>query len=193
MDPLALAAVIVAGVSAASTGINAFYNTRRTAKTAQEGRAEQRAADGYLKVLSLAEQEARWLDPRVFNLGLDPREKAYFDISVEVPEPPGVTDKATAAALVAAFASPSVWEAHNAWRDAADAVGDKIKWIELSMAFDGDAGAKVPDDWMKELTEDLQPKERTARQLFAEAVAAELGHRRQQPARRLSLRGHSRQ
>ena len=38
----------------------------------QEGRAEQqRAADGYLKVLSIAEQEARWLDASTFNLGLD--------------------------------------------------------------------------------------------------------------------------
>ena len=69
MDVLALAAVIVAGVGAASTGINAFYNTRRTAKTAREGRAEQRAADGYLKVLSLAEQEAQWHEAVVFNLG----------------------------------------------------------------------------------------------------------------------------
>jgi len=68
VDVLALAAVIVAGVGAASTGINAFYNTRRTAKTAREGRAEQRAADGYLKVLSLAEQEAQWLDSTVYNL-----------------------------------------------------------------------------------------------------------------------------
>lgn len=56
VDALALAGVIVAGIGTASTGINAFYNTRRTAKTAQEGPAEQRAADGYLKVLSLAER-----------------------------------------------------------------------------------------------------------------------------------------
>ena len=48
----------------------ALYGTRRTAKTAQEGRIEQRAADGYLKILSLAEQEAQWLDSRVFNLTL---------------------------------------------------------------------------------------------------------------------------
>jgi hypothetical protein len=44
VDAVALAGVIVAGVGGASTGINAFYNTRRAAKTAQEGRAEQRAA-----------------------------------------------------------------------------------------------------------------------------------------------------
>ena len=47
----------------------ALYGARRTAKTAEEGRLEQRAADGYLKILSLAEQEAQWLDSRAFNLG----------------------------------------------------------------------------------------------------------------------------
>jgi hypothetical protein len=57
-------------------------------RTANEGRSEQRAADGYLKVLSLAEQEARWLDATAFNLGPDPREVAQIDIRVEVPEPP---------------------------------------------------------------------------------------------------------
>jgi hypothetical protein len=62
MDVLAVTSVIVAGVAAASTGINAFYNTRRTAKTAKEGRAQQRAADGYLKVLSLAEQRSTATD-----------------------------------------------------------------------------------------------------------------------------------
>ena len=43
----------------------AFYGARRTAKTAQAGRAEQRGAGGYFKVLSLIEQEAHWLDSRV--------------------------------------------------------------------------------------------------------------------------------
>src|SRR3954471_24758135 len=34
-----------------------------------EPSSEQRAADGYLKVLSLAEQEAQWHEAVVFNLG----------------------------------------------------------------------------------------------------------------------------
>jgi hypothetical protein len=57
-------------VGLAGAGV-ALYGAHRTAKTAQEGRAEQRAADGYLKILSLAEQEAQWFDSIVFNLGLD--------------------------------------------------------------------------------------------------------------------------
>jgi hypothetical protein len=41
---------------------------------------------------------------------------------------------------------------------------------------------------MKELKENFQDKERAARQVLAEAVAGELDHRKQQPARRLRLR-----
>jgi hypothetical protein len=76
VDVLALAAVTVARAGAASTGINAFCETRHKAKPAREDRAEQRAADGSLKVLSLAEQEALWLDSRVYNhrFGLGIRE-----------------------------------------------------------------------------------------------------------------------
>jgi hypothetical protein len=94
VDAVALASVISSAAVGLAGASVAFCNTRRTAKTAKEGRAEQRAADGYLKVLSLAEQEARWLDATAFNLGLDPREVAQIDIRVEVAEPPGVTDKA---------------------------------------------------------------------------------------------------
>ncbi|MDF2586031.1 MAG: hypothetical protein K0R33_4674, partial [Mycobacterium sp.] len=99
VDAVALAGVIVAGVGAASTGINAFYNTRRTAKTAQEGRAEQRAADGYLKILSLAEREAQWLDSVVYNLGLDSEDVEYGTVSRITLPKPDLTDRATASAL----------------------------------------------------------------------------------------------
>jgi hypothetical protein len=154
VDAVALASVISSAAVGLAGASVAFYSARRTAKTAQEGRVEQRAADGYLKVLSLAEQEAQWLDANVLT-------------------------------------SESVRATHTRWREAADALGEQIKGVELGMAMDGDPRAKVPEDWMKELTENLQPKERAARQVLAEAVATELGHRRQQPARRLSLRGSS--
>jgi hypothetical protein len=94
-------------VGLAGAGV-ALHGTRHTAKTAQESRIEQRAADGYLKILSLVEQEAQWLDSRVFNLGLDRKELEYDVVSfLEVPKP-AVTDRATAAALVAALASEPV-------------------------------------------------------------------------------------
>jgi hypothetical protein len=50
VDVVALASVI----SSATVGLTvAFYSTHRTAKTAREGRVEERSADGYLKILSL--------------------------------------------------------------------------------------------------------------------------------------------
>jgi hypothetical protein len=59
---------------------------------------EQRSADGYLKILSLAEQEAQLLDSRVFNLGWDRKDLEYGVSSfLEVPKP-AVTGRATAAA-----------------------------------------------------------------------------------------------
>ncbi len=36
-----------------------------------KGCAEQRAADGYLKILSLAEQEVQYNDAEIYNTGLD--------------------------------------------------------------------------------------------------------------------------
>jgi hypothetical protein len=51
------------------------------------------------------------------------------------------------------------------------------------MMQDGDPYDDVLDEWMKELTENLQPKEHAARRELAEAVATELGHRRGHLAR----------
>jgi hypothetical protein len=179
---VALAAVITSGTVGFAAAGAAFYSTHRTAKTAREGRAEQRAADGYLKVLGLAEQEAQWLDAAVFNRSLDPRDD--FTISFvrrEVPEP-AITDRATAAALIAAFASGPVREAHAAWRQAADDLDMKLKAVETYMAEAEIAlrpgmGVLVPPQFVKELIEDFHPKEEGARKALAEAVAKELGHR----------------
>jgi hypothetical protein len=182
VDVLAVASVIVAGVAAASTGINAFYNTWRTAKTAKEGRAEQRAADGYLKVLSLAEQEAQWLDSIVHNFGLDQKELEYGVVSMMQVPKPALTDRATAAALIAALASEAVHVSHVAWRAAADALSKKIDDISFDITENYSYPYEnVPEDWMKDLTENFQAKEHAARRVLAEAVAHELGHRRQQP------------
>jgi hypothetical protein len=95
---------------------------------------------------------------------------------------PAVTDRATAAALIAAFASGPVREAHAAWRQAADLLDVGLKSIEMYLA-EREAGARpysgflVPKERLKELTEDLHPKEEGTRKALAEAVAEELGHR----------------
>ena len=49
------------------------------------------------------------------------------------------------------------------------------------MTEHGDPLANVPEEWMKELTDVLQANEHSARKALAEAVAHELGHRRQRP------------
>ena len=121
-----------------------FYTARSTAKIAREGRSDQRAADGYLRVLSLAEQEARWLDANTFNLGRDQESVRNGEATRrDVPKQPAVTDKATASALIAAFASPWVWARHTAWREAADVTAEKIGWIFLGMSIDS-TGATFP-------------------------------------------------
>ena len=115
--------------------------------------------------------------PSSHNFGLDRKELEYGVVSfLQVPKP-AVTDRATAAALIAAFASEPVLASHSSWRAAADALDTRIEGISFQLTEDGDPTANVPDEWMKELTDDLQPKERTARQVLAEAVATELGHR----------------
>jgi hypothetical protein len=81
VNVVALESVISSAmVGLAGAGV-ALYGTRRTAKAAQEGRVEQRAADGYLKIPSLAEQEAQWLNSRVHNFGLDRKELEYGVVS----------------------------------------------------------------------------------------------------------------
>jgi hypothetical protein len=151
---------------------------------------EQRAADGYLKVLSLVEQEALWLDSIVHNLGLDREDLDYGFVAYRQVPKPELTDRATAAALLAAFASEPVQASYAAWRVTAAALDARLETVCFARQ-EGDPNANTPEEWMKELTEDLQPKERAARQELAEAVATELGDRRQQQARRLSLRGRS--
>lgn len=106
---------------------------------------------------------------------------------IHVPEP-AMTDRSTAAALIAAFASSTVRSSHTAWREAADGLKKKIQSISIGMGLEGDARANVPDEWMKELTDDLQPKERAARQVLAEAIASELGHRKPERRWRLARR-----
>jgi hypothetical protein len=90
---------------------------------------------------------------------------------------PEVTFRATTAALISAFASSGVHASYAAWRAAADALEWKIQGICRAMNEDADPTANVPEEWMKELTDDLQPKEQAARKVLAEAVANELGHR----------------
>jgi hypothetical protein len=112
---------------------------------------------------------------------LDRKELEYGVSEMKRVPKPEVTDRATAAALVSAFASSAVYTSHAAWREAADALDMRIDGISWQMTEDGDPTANVPEEWMKELTDVLQPKEHKSRKALAEAVAHELGHRGQRP------------
>jgi len=74
VDGLALASVLTSAVAVVSTAGVAVWNANRAVETAREARVDQRAAEGYLKVLSLAEAEAQRLDeqgpyPRIVDTG----------------------------------------------------------------------------------------------------------------------------
>lgn len=154
-----------------------MWTARQNFNLAREQRIQQRCADGYLQVLRLAEQEAQWLDGCVHNLCLDPQGLWYGAVErIEVPKS-AVTDRATAAALMAAFGSMTVRACHAAWREAADALSERVTNICIGINLAGTQHEKVPDKEMEFLTDELQPKERATRQALAEAVAAELGHR----------------
>ena len=100
------------------SGATTLYRVYRTGKTAHEGRVKRRAADGYQQVLSLVEREAPWLTASVSNFGLDQWEQVWY--GTPVPAKPHITDRATAAALISAYASTAVQTSRTAWREAAD-------------------------------------------------------------------------
>jgi hypothetical protein len=177
MDGVALASVITSGALGAATASIAVWTARQSAKLAKEQRVQQRSADGYLQVLRLAEQEAQWLDSCVHNFGLDHQDLYYGAAErIDVPRP-AVADRATASAVLAAFGSTAVRARHAEWRSAADAFSELVNNIIIGLHLSDDPHETVSDESMKTLTEDLQPKERAARQALAEAVASELGHR----------------
>jgi hypothetical protein len=72
VDVVALASVISSAVVGLTGAGVALWSTQRTAKTAREARLDQRQADAYLKVLTLAEAEAHWIDACLFNFSLHP-------------------------------------------------------------------------------------------------------------------------
>jgi hypothetical protein len=124
-------------ISSATVGLTVpFYTAHRTAKTARDGRVEQRSADGYLKILSLVEQEAQRLDSIGPQPRLGPKALEYGVVSfLRVPKP-APTDRATAAALIAALASEPVRAGHAAWRTAAAALDMEIESSSFSMQED---------------------------------------------------------
>jgi hypothetical protein len=160
----ALAAVVVSGAS-----------VFQIAKTARRGRSEQRAADAYLAVLRLVEQEAEWLGLQVYHHAYDRETLAFMGVSAlsEVPRPVA-GDRATAAAYLAAYGSSAVRAKHSSWREAADAVGCGMQ--KIVNAVDTPEDRPEPEEVFNELKEVIDA-EKAARQALEDAVASELRHR----------------
>jgi hypothetical protein len=147
----------------------------RAAQTARDARVDQRAADAYLKVQSLAEQEAQWLEVRVDHLEFEGEDAYWSGVPPlsEFPKPAQI-DRATASALLAAYGSADVRALHATWRYAADIIAGAAQMLIIEHSpYERLAS---PED-IRRFREELQPKERAARQALADAVAKELGHR----------------
>ena len=168
MDVLALASVITAGVAALSTGINAFYSTRRGAKTARETRINQRKAESYLEVLRLIELEAQWVEAWLTNRKIEAEEPIEgFEGRVPEPNKPPADGKAIIAAHLAAFGSKDVRQEYAAWRELMDAIDRErnslaIYWREHR------APLPIDVERLKLFRDELLPAEAVVRTALAE-------------------------
>jgi hypothetical protein len=157
-----------------------------SAKLARETRVQQRLGESYLEVLRIVEREAQCVAASITNWKLAVEEEAEFGIDavidghvtgferVKVPEP-AVTDRATIAALLAAFGSPNVRELYEAWRSTIAAIDTEEEVLRWDCQQNPPWGPGIGG--LKKLLDELQPTEVAARQALADAIAEELGHR----------------
>jgi hypothetical protein len=172
VDGVALASVITSGVAVIATSGIAVWSARQSAKLARETRVQQRLGESYLEVLRIVEREGQWVEnasrvwlwPLMGGSGPEPR--------VTVPTP-AVTDRATAAAHLAAFGSPNVRGLYRAWRSTITAIGtDGDAVIGHCIAQDPEGLRLSPGSMLN----GLHARELAARQALADAIAKELGH-----------------
>jgi hypothetical protein len=169
---LATCVTLVVGVLAAgATALSAY----KTAKTAREGRIEQRRADAYLRVLTIVEREGHWAEAWVATFGDLPDPHDEFAELLVKPPGPDVADRATMSALLAAYGSSEVRDRYAAWRAAADVITRGVRSTLHWLSVDPDAGPT--EEYLKEMRDEQVPKEQALRRDLAEAIARELGHR----------------
>lgn len=175
MAALAVSALAVV----TSAGVALFapkFAADRAAELARENRVQQRLADAYLDVLRLTEREGLWLNALVSNWVASAIESEYDPIPRLRAPSPELADQATVGALLAAFGSREVMEAHAQWRSKVGPIIDADETLRWNLQEGGDPEARPS-------AEDLQPLSRAhkeellTRKSLAEAVAAELGHR----------------
>lgn len=176
-DVVALAAVIVAGVSVVSTGVIAWKVPDRAARhaldLARENRTQQRLAEAYADVLRIVEREGLYLFATVSNWVAAAVEERYDPITrMQVPAPQ-LTDRASVAALLAAFGSDGVREKYDGWRGAVEGVQEADDIVRWNCQESGDPNARPDKDDLRRIGE-RHDAEVIARRDLANVIADEL-------------------
>jgi hypothetical protein len=176
-DGVALAAVIVAGISVVSSGVIAWRVPDRAAKhaleLARENRTQQRLAEAYADVLRIVEREGLYLFAKVCNSVAAAIESEYDPIPRMQVAPPQLTDQASVTALLAAFGSDDVRNKYNGWRGAVDGVNEAEDIMLWNWREDGDPDGPPQEDDLRRLGE-RHAVEIGARSDLANLIADEL-------------------
>jgi hypothetical protein len=121
-------------------------------------RTYRRLAESYLEVLRIVEREGQWIEAAITNQKIATEEVKWLDVvitnqkiaakevtirhgcyeieeagkRVKMPPEPAVTDRATIAALLAAFGSPTVRGLYKDWRSLTTAIQTQLDTVEVT-------------------------------------------------------------
>ncbi len=169
--PVCTASVGVAGIAAT------FFTARQGRQHAEdvaakknahdldlvrEQRQQQRRAEAYVEILTVAEQVGQWASAVV----------PMYDYGQKVPELPDLAKQARANALINAYGSSKAITFYQAWRKAADEVLQSATQVLLAER-DG-SGPRGALDARRDLDTSLRGREADARKLLGDELAVEL-------------------
>ena len=162
----------VVGVAGLGTGV---WSARKAARTAIAAGVAQRRSDAYLELLRLVERRGEHLAARVNNIQQRDQEARYW-FSRAGPSV-DVTDQAMAAALVNAYGSQAVRSLYDKWWAAVADVERGFHILEWNWDQNGDPDGDLDQEALKELVQEQQPSEVSARKALGAQVALELDRR----------------
>jgi hypothetical protein len=201
VDGVALASVITSGVLGITTSGIAVWSARQNAKLARETRLQQRLADSYLEVLRIVEREAQRVETSItgwktlaeaaedpYGYGPEPRAPSRAEQEQTQEEflrgrAESAADQVMIKAHLAAFGSDNVGALYRVWLFTITEIDNERRALEWNCQEDWPGGrSDIPPGALTPMLaglEALQPKEDAARHALEDAIAAELGHRRQ--------------
>ena len=145
------------------------------ARTAIAAGVAQRRSDAYLELLRLVERRGEHLAARVNNVQYRDRDDLYWN-EIAVPSV-DVTDQAVAAALINAYGSEAVRSLYNKWWAATADVESGFYLLRWNHDQGGDPDDELDPEVLKELVQEQQPAEVSARKALGVQVALELDRR----------------